>query len=79
MKILHPEDFAWLFGCPFQGLTISPSRDGRWNIILRSTRAGQAVYLMTVHDSPAEGLNWLWEMGSNRDVDKLWRLDKYRA
>lgn len=71
------KEFAFLTGYIFRGLTISESGVG-WNIVLRAFGHSQeALYCMTQHDEPREGLQLLLGALSTKSGPNLWRPDKY--
>ncbi len=75
--ILDKEEFAFVTGKHFRGLTIS-QHGGAFRIILRAFGAGYApLYCLTEHEDVHEGLaNLLAALGS-RGGAQLWRHDKF--
>lgn len=75
--LLDPKEFSFFTGAVFRGLSITPAREGGWNVIIRAFRGNQAVYAMNVADDPHDGVRrLLWALRAGYGHD-LWRKDKY--
>lgn len=71
------QEFAFLTGLTFRGLTISEG-DPWWTLVLRARRRdGEPVYCMTTAPNIGEGFHDLLDMLGSRDGEKLWRHDRY--
>lgn len=75
--LFDPKEFAFMTGTTFRGLSITEGGSG-WNIVLRAYGSdGEALYAMTQHDDPLEGLTILLGALSTRRGATLWHHDKY--
>lgn len=71
------QQFAYLTGHAFRGLTVSERPEG-YNIVLRArTSRGEPVYAMTVDADPTEGLRRLMALLRKKGGDALWRHDRF--
>ena len=73
------QDFAYMTGISFEGLTISP-RGVEWAVIVRGRGPkGKACYAMTQVDDLWEGPGEFLEALAKDVKYSLWRPDKYRS
>jgi len=76
-QMLDPQEFAALSGLVFRGVTITPSRNGGWNVICRAWRGPDPVYAMTDAKYPPDGLRMLaWAIG-RKGGDEFWHHDRF--
>lgn len=75
--LFDTKDFAFDTGVNFRGLTISENGAG-FNIVIRAFDTnGNAVYAMSQHEDPHEGLKLLLCVLATPKGSHLWRRDKY--
>lgn len=77
LRLISPQEFAWLTGLVFRRVTISPSRSGGWNVIVRAWRSNEPVYAMTEAKDPADGARMLLWALAGKDAKDLWRFDRF--
>lgn len=75
--LFDTQEFAFLTGQTFRGLTISECGSG-YNIVLRAfDRDNEPLYAMAQHSDAREGLRVLLGALATRHGPKLWRHDKF--
>lgn len=75
--ILHTEEFAWLTGLIFRGITISEN-GAWWNLIIRArTPEGTPVYARTIAPDIQTGFDDFITALSGKGGKVLWHFDRY--
>lgn len=75
--ILDSQEFAFLTGLQFRGLSITEA-PGTFNITLRAyTKDNTPVYCLTRDPEPLVGLARLVEVFSSRSSSRLWAMDRF--
>jgi hypothetical protein len=81
-KVLHvvldEQEFAYLTGVSFAGLSVNLSEDGYRVVVRGTTRQGDAVYAVSVGEGLSDVVVALLGALGGRDGGGYWRPDRFR-